>query len=234
MGEAALGPGETSKELIEHARHASGQGGPSRHDRRISIVEAALLAAVALLAAWSGFAAAKWSTESRLTIASAQTTRNLSNTAHLEGLDARLGDGLAFNAWLGAHALGNSTAEEIAARRFRPALRVAFDAWLATDPDTNPDAPPGPQAMPEYEEPDRERARELRAEGEELFAEGSEQGETGDDYVRTTVYLASVLFLVGISTQFPVRAARYGLLVIAAVILIYSVSELIRLPKPSL
>ena len=46
--------------------------------------------------------------------------------------------------------------------------------------------------------------------GEELFAEGSEQGETGDDYVRTTVYLATVLFLVGISTQFPVRAPATG------------------------
>ena len=35
-----------------------------------------------------------------------------------------------------------------------------------------------------------------------------------------TVYLASVLFLVGISTHFPVRArARYGLLVIGGVIL---------------
>jgi hypothetical protein len=233
MAEAPLGPGETAREIGEHANHGGDHPLPKR-DRRISIVEAGLLAVVALLAAWSGYAAAKHSTESRLTVASAQTTRNLANTAHLEGLDVRLGDALIFNSWLAAHAIGNPEAEAIAERRFRPGLRAAFDAWRATDPDTNPDAPPGPQSMPEYVQPDVEKARRLTEEGEELFAEGAEQGETADDYVRTTVYLASVLFLVGISTQFPVRAARYGLIAIAAVILVYSVVELIRLPKPVL
>jgi hypothetical protein len=231
MGEAPLGPGETAREIGEHAQHA-GEHVLTRHDRRVSLVEAGLLALVALLAAWSGFAAAKFSTESRLTVAEAQTTRNLANTAHLEGLDVRLGDALVFNSWLDAHALGNAEAEAIAQRRFRPGLRVAFDAWLATDPDTNPDAPPGPQSMPEYVQPDVEKANRLTERGEELFTEGSEQGETADDYVRTTVYLASVLFLVGISTQFPARLARYGLIGVAAVILVYSAVELITLPKP--
>lgn len=234
MGEAALGPAETSKELAEHARHATEHGPTSRHDRRISILEAGLLALVALLAAWSGYAAAKWSTESRLTIAEASTTRSLGNTAHLEGLDLRLGDGLAFNAWLDAHSLGDAEDEAIAERRFRPGFRVAFDAWLATDPDTNPDAPPGPQAMPEYVQPDVERAQRLQERGEELFAEGSDQGQDGDDYVRTTVYLATVLFLVGVSTHFPVRVARYGLLGIGAIILVFSIVQLILLPKPPL
>jgi hypothetical protein len=234
MPEAALGPAETSKEIAEHARHGGGAGGLSRHDRRISILEAGLLALVALLAAWSGYAAAKWSTESRITIAEASTTRNLSNTAHLEGLDIRLGDALVFNSWLDAHALQDPAAEAIAERRFRPGFRVAFDAWHATDPDTNPDAPPGPQAMPEYVEPDVEEAERLRERGEELFVEGSDQGQDGDDYVRTTVYLATVLFLVGVSTQFPVRGARYGLLGIGAVILVFSVVQLVILPKPPL
>ena len=146
MGEAALGPSETSKEIAEHARHAA-HG--SERDRIITILEAALLAVVALIAAWSGYSAAKWSTESRLTIAEAATTRNSANTEELVALDERLGDGLVFNAWLGAYATGNSDATEIALKRFRPELRVAFDAWIATDPDNNPAAPPGPQAMPE-------------------------------------------------------------------------------------
>jgi hypothetical protein len=88
--------------------------------------------------------------------------------------------------------------------------------------------------MPEYVEPDVEEAQRLRERGEELFAEGSDQGQDGDDYVRTTVYLATVLFLVGVSTQFPVRGARYGLLGIGAVILVFSVVQLVILPKPPL
>jgi hypothetical protein len=225
MGEAPLGPVETGKEIAEHARHHGADAGG--HDRIIAIIEAALLAA------WSGFSAAKWSTESRLTLAKANATRNLGNTAELAGLDTRLGDGLVFNAWLGAHALDNPTASEIALRRFRPELRVAFDAWIATDPDHNPASPPGPQAMPEYREPDRAKARRLKAHAEVLSAKGGKQASTGDDYVRTTVYLASVLFIVGISTQIPVRSARFGLIAVGGVILVFSAVQLVSLPKPT-
>jgi hypothetical protein len=229
MGEAMLGPAETSREIAEHAHHS---GHTTGHDRIISIVEALLLAIVALMAAWSGYSAAKWSTESRLTLSKANATRNAGNTEELTALDERLGDGLVFNAWLGAHALNNTDATEIALRRFRPELRVAFDAWIATDPDHNLAAPPGPQSMPEYKQPERERARHLKATAERLAAKGSDQAATGDDYVRTTVYLASVLFIVGISTQFPVRAARYGLILLGGAILVFAAIQLIGLPAP--
>jgi hypothetical protein len=229
MGEVVLGPAETSKEIAEHARHAAHR---SERDRIITILEAGLLAVVALLAAWSGYSAAKWSTESRLSVAEASTARNAANTEELVALDERLGDGLVFNAWLGAHALNNAEATEIALKRFRPGLRVAFDAWLATDPDNNPAAPPGPQSMPEYKQPEKQRAKALKADADRLAAEGSEQGTAGDDYVRITVYLASVLFIVGISTQFPLRSARYGLIAIGGAILVFSVVQLAGLPTP--
>jgi hypothetical protein len=229
MGEAALEPAEVGKEISEHARHADGH---SRRERVVSIVEASLLAVVALLAAYSGYAAAKWSTESRLTVAKASTARNAANTADLTGLDIRLRDALTFNAWLAAADLKDPVAMEVAARRFRPQFRVAFDAWLATNPDTNPDAPPGPQAMPQYQQPDVVRAQQLKKKGERLFAEGSKQSSTADDYIKTTVYLAAILFLVGISTHFPVRIARYGLILLGGVLLSFSVVQLITLPKP--
>ena len=57
--------------------------------------------------------------------------------------------------------------------------------------------------------------------------------ELGDDYVRDTVILASVLFLVGISTQFPIRAARYTLIGLGIVILAFSVAQLLTLPIPN-
>ena len=64
-----LSPAEVGKEIAEHKKHAEhGENGEhehlDRHERWLSIVEAVLLSAVALLAAYSGFAAAKWSTES--------------------------------------------------------------------------------------------------------------------------------------------------------------------------
>jgi len=47
---------------------------------------------------------------------------------------------------------------------------------------------------------------------------GEAAGANSDGYVRTTVYLATVLFLVGISGHFRVRAARLGLIGIGGVI----------------
>lgn len=233
MGEAGLGPAEVAKEISEHAEHSKHSGGhTSRHDRRISIIEAGLLAIVALTAAWSGYASAQWSTESRLTVAQASTARNAANAADLEGLQYRVGDALTFNAWFNAHVAHDATDEEVAIRRMRPNFQTVFRAWLATDPDHNVNAPAGPQAMPEYKEPQEVQAKALKAKGERLFKEGSDQGEDGDNYVRITVYLATVLFLVGISTQFPIPAARYGLIALGILILLFSVTQLAQLPAP--
>lgn len=230
MAEAGLGPGEVAKEISEHSKHSSGH--TSRHDRRISIIEAALLAIVALTAAWSGYASAKWSTESRLDIARASTARNSGNAADLEALQLRVGDALTFNAWFSAHVAGNTNEEAVAIRRMRLVFQNAFHAWYATDPDHNPNAPAGPLAMPQYKQPEAAKAKVLTARGAKLFAQGSEEGEHGDDYVRITVYLATVLFLVGISTQFPIRAARYTLIVLGVGILAFSVTQLLALPAP--
>ena len=57
-------------------------------------------------------------------------------------------------------------------------------------------------------------------------------GETSDKYIRTTVFLASVLFLVGISTRFPLPGRRYALVGLGAVMLVISFVQLMQLPGP--
>ena len=59
-----------------------------------------------------------------------------------------------------------------------------------------------------------------------------ERGETADKYIRITVFLASVLFLVGISTRFPSRGGRYALVGLGAALLVFSVVQLTQLPGP--
>jgi hypothetical protein len=213
----------------EHSKHAEGH---SRHDRVISIGEALLLSVVTVVAAWSGYSAAKWGTESSLGLAQASATRTKANRQFQESLEYRVGDATTYNAWIDAYLTGDEEAIEVAERRFRPEFRVAFEAWIATDPFENPDAPPGPQAMPEYVPTGLARSRELDAQADEFFAEGHEAAETADNYVRTTVILASVLFLVGISTQFPLRGVRYGLITVGAALLIFAGVLILRLPPP--
>lgn len=220
---------EVGKEIGEHAGHS---GGHTRHDRVIAIGEALLLSIVTVVAAWSGYSAAKWGTESSLDLAQASATRTKANRQFQESLEYRVGDATTFNAWFDAYITGDEEAIEVAERRFRPEFRVAFEAWIATDPFENPNAPPGPQAMPEYVPTGLARSRELDAQADELFAEGHEAAETADNYVRTTVILASVLFLVGISTQFPLRGVRYGLISVGGALLIFAGVLILRLPPP--
>lgn len=232
MAEGGLSAGEVGKEIAEHHEHAHHGDEATGRDRVITIVEALLLAVVAVLAAWSGFASSKWSTESSLTLARASAARSQANRADLEASDLRNFDAATFNTWFTAYIGGNQAAEQVAVRRFRPEFKVAFDAWMATDPLTNPKSPPGPTFMAEYKQPELDQANALDAEATRLYAEGAKDGSTADDYVRTTVFLATVLFLVGISGHFRVRAARYGLVGMGAAILVVAVAILIGAPKP--
>lgn len=50
--------------------------------------------------------------------------------------------------------------------------------------------------------------------------------------MRITVLLASVLFILGISSQFRLRSARVGLISVGVVILLYAVVLLASAPKP--
>jgi hypothetical protein len=220
---------EVGKEIGEHAEHAAPAGG-HRHDRLLSIAEAILLSLVALLAAFSGYAAAKWGTESSLSLARASTMRAKASRANLEALQIRTLDSVSFNAWFAGFTAGNRNAQRIAAKRLRPGYRPAFYAWLATDPAHNPNALPGPSYMPQYVIPQAKAAASYESAADAAFARGEHAGATGDKYVRDTVFLATVLFLVGISAHFPMRQARYGLVTVAAVLLIFSIVQLATLP----
>jgi hypothetical protein len=235
-----LSPSEVGKEIAEHHKEAvekqEAEGGSATeakgHDRLITIVEAVLLAVVAVLAAWSGFAAARWSTHASLQLAKASTARTEANRSDFEGFALRNFDSSTFEAWFSAYVAGNKQAERVAEFRFRPNFLVAFNAWLKTDPFTNPHAPKGPTYMPEYIQPELAQANALNARADNYYTLGEQAGTNADNYVRTTVFLATVLFLVGISGHFRVRAARIGLISVGGVILAFSCVLLLLAPKP--
>jgi hypothetical protein len=152
----------------------------------------------------------------------------------LDSLEAKNFDGSTFNAWFIAFNAKDPEAQALAVRRFRPEFRKAFDAWIATDPEHNPAAPPGPTYMAEYAQPENARGDDLTRQADEHYAKGAEDGEIADDYIRTTILLASVLFIVGISSHFAVRSARYVLIGVASSVLVYAATLLITIPKPPL
>jgi hypothetical protein len=228
-----LSAAEVGKEIAEHKKHEAGEEHEeSRRDRTVAVVEAVLLSVVALLAAYSGFAAAKWGTESSVSLAQASALRTKASRADLEGLVTRTLDSVSFNAWFTAFTANDATAEQLAVKRLRPGYLPAFNAWLTTDPAHNPNAPPGPAYMPEYVIPQDELAATRDKQADVAFAKGQSAAGTSDKYVRDTVFLATVLFLVGISGHFRIRQARYGVVGVGVLVLLFAVVQLAGLPAP--
>jgi hypothetical protein len=187
---------------------------------------------VAVIAAYSGYAAAKWGTDSSVTLAKASSLRAEANRYNTDAIVTRTLDSVSFNAWFTAFVNDDPHSERLAEKRFRPGYRPAFNAWLATDPAHNPNAPPGPSFMPQYVLPQAKLAASTDAAANAAFSAGSLAGATADKYIRDTVFLATVLFLVGISGHFRIHVARLGLIGLAMALLIFSAIQLLGLPAP--
>lgn len=225
---------DAGADLAERATHAAHHGDHerSRHDRILSILEAILLSVVALVAAWSGYCAASWGTRSSDLLAHSQEVQVAAQAATQDALQIRTFDAVAFDAAFDAYVAHDAPAFKLSVRRLRPEYRAAFNAWLAMHPLKNPSAPADPSLLPQYKIPQQAQAKALTAKAHASFKAASAAGNTSDKYVRLTVILATVLFLIGISGHFKVTSARYGLVGIGSVLILYSLISLLGLPGP--
>ncbi len=219
---------EVHHEFGEH--EGSGHESRGRLGRWLTVAEALLLSAVTMTVAWSGFAAAKWNTESQQLLSSSALVGVQSSRADLDAQLLRNFDESTFNSWFAAYVSGDATKMKFAEERFRPEMKVAFDAWMATDPENNTDAPEGPTFMPEYNVALEVEAEALEAEAVKLHEEGVRAGQTGDEFVRSTVVLAGVLFLIGMGRTFTMPSVRVGLIGVGMALLGLALSLIVQLP----
>lgn len=112
-----LSPSEVGKEIGAHGKHPSGASEGDRRTRTLSVIEALLLSLVAVLAAFSGYAAAKWGTDSSVSLAKASALRTKANRADLEGLQSRTLDSVSFNAWFAAYVAPATRTRSVSPRR---------------------------------------------------------------------------------------------------------------------
>ena len=215
MPESASGPVmEEPHERFEHTMHPR-----SRAEEVIEIIEAVVLALVAVATAWSGYQAARWDGHRTQLYAESDTLKvGVEELDTLAGQD-RIYDITTFNSWIAAKAGGNQKLAAIFESRFRDEYREAFAVWLNTDPFNNPKAPPGPIFMPEYRSAKLEEAKRLNADAAAVFKRGTHAGDVGDRYVRITVLLATVLLITAIGQRFRVTSVRTGMLIIAFLLL---------------
>ena len=215
--------GELAGHLREHGDHDDQAANEPRRRRieMIEILEAILLAIVAIVTALSGYQAARWDGESAREYATSSRLRTEATETQLtanETLNYNAGN---LTAWLQAQGAGDESLQKLFENRFTPEYKKAFEAWLALDPLNDPSAPPGPRYMPEYEDPLAEKATELGKEASHAFDLGVDYRATGEHYVRITVVLAAVLFLIAIGQRFKIRGVRYSINIVAGIFLAY-------------
>lgn len=136
-----------------------------------------------------------------------------------------------FNQYLDATFQGDEPLAAIYERRFRDEFRVAFDAWMATDPYNNPDAPVGPLRMKEYQLADWTEAARLETEASDHYAGALAADDIGDRYVITTLAFAGTLFFAGISTTLDWRKAQLAMLSVSMVFIVYGLYQFVTLER---
>ena len=217
---------------IEIAKHLSeAESAPSLRHTILEIVEALVLATVAIATAWSGYQAALWTGHQSELYGQASKLRVQGEGAANYANQERLYNASTVVEWLKAEANNDKKLTALFERRFLPEFRPAFEAWKKTDPLNNPNAPPGPQLMAEYRSSKAEQAARLNDQATEAFEQGTRGRQYADQYVRATVTLATVLLLIAISQRFRTQPVRVGLLVIAVFLLCFPVYHIITLPR---
>jgi hypothetical protein len=181
---------------------------------RLELLSTILLAVAAVMTAWATYQSNQWRGETAIKYSKATAARIQSSAASTRAGQLTQVDIATFIQWVDAYVAGKRDLARFYRRRFRPEFKPAFDAWLATNPRTNPSAPLSPFAMPQYRVSEAAKGERLNAAAGVYADEAETATQRADNYVLAVVLLASSLFFAGISTKLRSLGQREFLLAI--------------------
>jgi hypothetical protein len=184
----------------------------ARADRRLELAATVLLAVAAVATAWASYQSSRWhgkqaQAQSASIAARVESTRAAAVANRQVGIDVGL-----FTQWVDAYARDESELADFYRKRFRDEFEPAFDAWVATRPRRNPDAPLSPFALPDYKLAATEEADALEARAAAFSRNVATYIQRADNYVLAVVLFAIALFFAGISTRLHSIGARTAIL----------------------
>ena len=199
-------------------------------DRR-ELVAVILLAVTAILTAWTGFQASKWSGAMSISFSQASSARI--EAARMEATADRKQtiQVSLFTQWLEAYQGGDQELADFLEERFPEPLSTTFPQWVAEKPLQNPDAPATPFEMPDYVIPELARAQQADARADTKFGLALVYNQRGDNYTLLTVAFAVVLFLGALSGRMRQPRAQWLLLAIGGVGFVLLSVVLLSFPK---
>jgi hypothetical protein len=173
---------------------------------RFELAATVLLAIAAVATAWAAYQSARWHGEqAKAQSASIAARVESARSAGVANRQVQI-DVALFTQWVDAFALDETELAAFYRKRFRPEFEPAFEAWVATRPRTNPDAPLSPFAMPQYKLAATATADQLEARAAAFSARVGLYIQRADNYSLAVVLFAAALFFAGISTR--LRQAR--------------------------
>ena len=174
---------------------------PSRSDRRLELAATVLLTVAAVATAWAAYQSARWhgqqaESQSASIAARVESTRAANVANRQAQIDVAL-----FTQWVDAYARDETELASFYRKRFRAEFEPAFEAWVATKPRENRDAPLSPFAMPQYKLAASAQADRLEAQAAAASQRVGTFIQRADNYSLTVVLFAASLFFAGISTR---------------------------------
>lgn len=237
----------TVRSYTAAVKGAAEPASPSRDNAgRIELIATVVMAVAAILTAWAAFQSAKWSGIQAIEFSQGNASRVESTRA-----DARAGqltsiDVDVFLDWLAAIDTEIQAGEQVPGagyqpvegslsavyyQRMRDELRPALDAWLASRPLVNPEAPKTPFELEQYVLADAREAQRLQREASEHTDAALTANQNSDNHVLTAVALALVIFFAGVSSKVMSVRNRRVTLAVSMVVLVGAGVTLAMLPK---
>lgn len=197
---------------------------------RFEVVATVLLALATVATAWSGYQATRWGGETTKASAGTNAARiAASRAADLANSQTQI-DVATFSSWADAYAQGETVLADFYYARFREEFKPAVEAWVATMPLKNPDAPLTPFAMPEYVLAAREEAQRQDEITEVKSAEVRRNVQRQSNYVLGVVLFATALFFAGTSTRVSRRSLRLTILGLGVMVFVGTVVWIATFP----
>jgi hypothetical protein len=189
-----------------------------------------LLSLATVGTAWCSYQAAAWGGVSQRMMNQSAVSGRHAAANELQSLQLKLADVLLFSQYVNARDASNESLARFYSNRFRGEAKTAFEAWMATNPFENPDAPAHPFVTNLYQPRSLEEARVAEAESQRLWQEAGNAGRNSRGYVLITVLLATALFCGGTAPKFEALWIRRTVLALGLVAFVFAVARLSLLP----